>query len=215
MPNEHVSESHPLKEIHNKPCGHILSKKRTEQNISIETIAHHLKLSKTQIEALENDSYPNKTLTAFHRGYLKKYCRIIGLEPQQLLNNLKAQGFQIHQPEFYYQSDSVKVKKKFIVLPLLVAVFFFLSQFHTSSVGQLVINDLNQIRSVTPSSFIVKKTKEELSTTNSQRPKDIKELLHKKVLKHAERPKNSAHNNRSSWSAKQRNNVFDEELTDE
>ncbi len=108
MSDHSPSEASPMHAIKDQPCGHVLTSARLKKNLSIEAAAHHLKLSITQVRGLEEDDYPNKQISTFHKGYLKRYCVWLDLNITQLLESLRAHGFEMAQPRVYYRSESVK-----------------------------------------------------------------------------------------------------------
>jgi len=78
----------------NKPggresSGRALRKLREERNLSIAEVAQHLKYGVRQIEALEEDDFPNLPGMTFVRGMTRSYAKLLGGNPAELLNELE------------------------------------------------------------------------------------------------------------------------------
>jgi len=58
---------------------------RRNQGLSLGDIARQLKLSVRQVEALERDEYDSFQGSVFVRGFLRNYARLLGLDPDRLL----------------------------------------------------------------------------------------------------------------------------------
>ena len=65
--------------------GALLLAERRNQGLSLGDIARQLKLSVRQVEALERNEYDSFQGTVFVRGFLRNYARLLGLEPDRLL----------------------------------------------------------------------------------------------------------------------------------
>jgi len=65
--------------------GVLLLAERRNQGLSLGDIARQLKLSVRQVEALEHDEYDSFQGTVFVRGFLRNYARLLGLDPDRLL----------------------------------------------------------------------------------------------------------------------------------
>lgn len=65
--------------------GQQLKAKRIEQGLTEQDIATSLKISLDQVKALEADRFDRFLSVAFARGFLKSYCRVVGLEQAPIL----------------------------------------------------------------------------------------------------------------------------------
>ena len=65
--------------------GQILKSERERQQKTFNDIARHLRLTPTQIRALEEDSYSQLPGQTFVRGFMRNYARHLGLDAQELL----------------------------------------------------------------------------------------------------------------------------------
>src|SRR5262245_40656713 len=66
------------------PGAQLLAERRN-QGLSLGDIARQLKLSVRQVEALERDEYDSFQGAVFVRGFLRNYARLLGLDPDRLL----------------------------------------------------------------------------------------------------------------------------------
>jgi cytoskeleton protein RodZ len=66
--------------------GELLRKARESRQISIETVAHKLRLSQRYIEALEANEYDAIPADAYVRVYLQSLCRFLSLNTEDILN---------------------------------------------------------------------------------------------------------------------------------
>jgi cytoskeleton protein RodZ len=69
-------------------AGAVLAAAREELNLSIGEVARHLKLSPAQVEALEEGAYDRLPGRVFVRGFLRNYAKLLGLDPQPLLQRI-------------------------------------------------------------------------------------------------------------------------------
>lgn len=65
--------------------GVMLSNERVKRGISLQEVADQLKLSRKQIEALENDDFDRLPGVAFVRGFTRNYAKFLGLDPIPLM----------------------------------------------------------------------------------------------------------------------------------
>ncbi|MEP3349758.1 MAG: RodZ domain-containing protein [Marinomonas sp.] len=65
--------------------GQTLKVKRTELGLTEQDIATSLKISLDQVKALESDNFDHFLSVAFARGFLKSYCRVVGLNQTEIL----------------------------------------------------------------------------------------------------------------------------------
>jgi len=68
--------------------GTILASQREQAGMSLEDVAAQLKLSKRQIEALEQDRFDALPGNTFVRGFVRNYARLLHIDPQPLLGDL-------------------------------------------------------------------------------------------------------------------------------
>jgi cytoskeleton protein RodZ len=72
-------------------AGAMLASHREAQNLSVEDVSRHLKLSPAQVEALEAGAYERLPGRVFVRGFLRNYAKLMGIDPQPLLRAIDAE----------------------------------------------------------------------------------------------------------------------------
>lgn len=70
-------------------AGAVLAAAREEMNLSVSDVAQHLKLTPSQIEALEEGAYERLPGRVFVRGFLRNYAKLLGVDPQPLLRRIE------------------------------------------------------------------------------------------------------------------------------
>lgn len=92
---ELISEE-PIPSVARESLGVKLSRAREAQNMSVADVAHTLRLSVRQIEAIEADDHDRLPGRTFVRGFVRNYARLVNLDP----DNMLAEYFPIlHQAE--------------------------------------------------------------------------------------------------------------------
>ncbi|WP_372770463.1 RodZ domain-containing protein [Pseudoalteromonas sp.] len=71
--------------------GEQLSNAREQFNVSVDEMAHRLKLTATQIEALEREDYGKLGPVTFVKGYIRCYCRDFSLDESALMSQFSHQ----------------------------------------------------------------------------------------------------------------------------
>lgn len=72
-------------------AGVLLSNERVKRGISIQEAADYLKLSRKQVEALENDDYSSLPGTTFVRGFMRNYAKFLELDLEPIMAWLDSQ----------------------------------------------------------------------------------------------------------------------------
>jgi cytoskeleton protein RodZ len=80
--------------------GQILKAARIEKSLEVEQVSKQLNLSNHAIEQLEADNYDDLPEMAYVRGYIVLYCRLLGLESDEVLKNLN-----------YEEQDGLKINR--------------------------------------------------------------------------------------------------------
>ena len=78
MKEEHIDE--PTK------SGQYLAYEREKKDFTVEDIARELHLSANVVRALEEDAYDKLPELVYVRGYIRSYCRILGIDPIPVLD---------------------------------------------------------------------------------------------------------------------------------
>ena len=69
--------------------GQILRDAREAQGITVEDAAARLRLMHRQISAMETDDFKSLGQPVFARGFVRNYARLLGLEPEALLEGME------------------------------------------------------------------------------------------------------------------------------
>ena len=72
-------------------AGRALAAARASCGLSVADVAHQLKLSPWQVEALEGDDYARLPGAVFVRGFIRNYARLVKLDPAPLLAGAERQ----------------------------------------------------------------------------------------------------------------------------
>ena len=70
--------------------GEVLRRARKEKGLSAEEVTFHLGLAQRTFDSLENDEYENLPSPLYVKGYIKRYCSIVGIEDKALLSAFEA-----------------------------------------------------------------------------------------------------------------------------
>lgn len=66
--------------------GKLLREKREDLALSVEQVAHRLRLRLVVIEAIENDDFNIDKVATFVRGYIKSYAKLVGVSESKVLD---------------------------------------------------------------------------------------------------------------------------------
>ncbi len=69
--------------------GRALAEARAARNLTVAEVAQQLKLSATQVEALEADAYDRLPGPVFVRGFVRNYARLLELDAEALVNTVE------------------------------------------------------------------------------------------------------------------------------
>lgn len=83
-----AGETHEHRTVDGAPRN-VLAVARVAQNLSIADVAHQLKLSERQVEALEAGAFDKLPGPVFVRGFIRNYARLLKLEPDQVFASLE------------------------------------------------------------------------------------------------------------------------------
>ncbi|OQA32812.1 MAG: Cytoskeleton protein RodZ [Betaproteobacteria bacterium ADurb.Bin341] len=130
--------------------GSRLRSAREAKGLSISDVAETLKLGAGQVEALENNHWQALPGLTFIRGFVRNYGRLVGLDPEQLMQELKA-TLDIKRPDLVLpESTHVampepagRVQKRDYALPSLGLVLVILAVL----IYFLLPDDLSRLRS--------------------------------------------------------------------
>lgn len=121
---------------HTASPGILLSNERVKRGLSLQEVADRLKLSRKQLEAIENDEYDKLPGATFARGFVRNYAKLLGLDVALLNASLDAHlpMSAVHAPAVEAEAATVSaspagssvnpklIKGALAVLVLLLAV---------------------------------------------------------------------------------------------
>jgi cytoskeletal protein RodZ len=94
--NETASVAPVTEQSHLSP-GKCLQQARIACGMSVEQVAEALYLTKTRINALENDQYHKLPGEAFARGYLRHYARLVAASEEDIIANFNHHFAQVSE----------------------------------------------------------------------------------------------------------------------
>lgn len=100
----------------------ILSQKRKEQDITLETISRDLHIKIENLKALESADWKSLPDPAFVQGFIKSYSQYLGLDPKYMLALYRRE----YDPKKHPQSTSIfKKRQTFFLTPARLAAMIF------------------------------------------------------------------------------------------
>jgi cytoskeleton protein RodZ len=88
--------------------GSALAAERERQNLSRADIAQRLRMSVSQVEALELGDYTRLPRGTFLRGFVRNYARVLGLEPETVLRALSEDAPSHSRPGIVVASQNIR-----------------------------------------------------------------------------------------------------------
>lgn len=112
---------------------------RESQHMSVADVAHHLKLSPSQVEALEADQHDKLPGAVFVRGFIRNYARLLGIDAAPLLAPVETRKVAVPPPtDTVPASQNIPFPEKagiawhlygiviaIFVIPVLIFQFFY------------------------------------------------------------------------------------------
>lgn len=133
----------------NLTIGQTLKAKRTELGLTEQDIATSLKISLDQVKALETDNFDHFLSVAFARGFLKSYCRVVGLNQMEILgifdSNRDSKESTIKPVDKVNKQTHLGDPIVIFISVVIVAVLMFLVFWWPSESTQSVITDESPI----------------------------------------------------------------------
>jgi len=78
--------------------GEVLREARRSRDLSVEYIARQLRLTVTQIDALENDDFRDLPASIFVQGYIRSYATLLGLDSAPLVERYVSIAGEVPKP---------------------------------------------------------------------------------------------------------------------
>ena len=92
--------------------GAVLTEARERLGLSIEEAALQLRLGSRQVQALENNDYASLPGVTFVRGFLRNYARLLGLDPESLLQSLRSHTQESAQQSISLHSEKITLARR-------------------------------------------------------------------------------------------------------
>lgn len=92
--------------------GAVLTEARERLGLSIEEAALQLRLGSRQVQALENNDYASLPGVTFVRGFLRNYARLLGLDPESLLQALRSHTQESAQQSISLHSEKIALARR-------------------------------------------------------------------------------------------------------
>ncbi len=107
------------------PPGELLRRARREKGIAAEEVVLLLGVSPRVFTALEKDDYDRLPSPLYVKGYIKRYCSILGISNTEILSSLevhmRAQGVSQGEPSIRLLGQpQSKIKKYKLIVPVLL-----------------------------------------------------------------------------------------------
>lgn len=154
MSEKNNKDEQALEQLDQVPPGELLRRARREKGMAAEEVILNMGITQTVLSALENDEYEHLPAPLYVKGYIRRYCSILGIPDNEVLasfvNLLREKGIQQGEPRLRLTGVPEKEFGQwklviFLVLALLAALLFWIVQ---SSHG--VVLDLFEPQPSTP-----------------------------------------------------------------
>jgi cytoskeleton protein RodZ len=147
MTDELITSPTVLVSIAFPPLGEVLLSARNAKNLSLKDVSNNLRLSVSQIEALESNDFVVLPQPMITRGFIRNYARLLEVDAEPLLENYRARMPELPLGELRVQTaitQSTLNKKsqpwiKYVCSSLLILgslTWFFYSAYKPTSVKQ-------------------------------------------------------------------------------
>lgn len=105
-----------------KTVGEILKQARTDQGISLATVAGQTKIQLKYIRALEENNFDKLPPAAFVKGFVRSYARVVSKDPEGLLAIFRRDYDQNERGEIVPRGLAAGVQKRWQWTPTLTAI---------------------------------------------------------------------------------------------
>lgn len=137
MSEKNNKDEQALEQLDQVPPGELLRRARREKGMAAEEVILNMGITQTVLSALENDEYEHLPAPLYVKGYIRRYCSILGIPDNEVLasfvNLLREQGMQHGEPRLRLMGVPEKEFGQwklviFLVLALLAALLFWIVQ---------------------------------------------------------------------------------------
>ncbi|HEB28556.1 MAG TPA: DUF4115 domain-containing protein [Porticoccus sp.] len=137
MSEKNNKDEQALEQLDQVPPGELLRRARREKGMAAEEVILNMGITQTVLSALENDEYEHLPAPLYVKGYIRRYCSILGIPDNEVLASfddlLREQGIQQGEPRLRLMGVPEKEFGQwklviFLVLALLAALLFWIVQ---------------------------------------------------------------------------------------
>jgi cytoskeleton protein RodZ len=106
--------------------GQYLRRERELRNISLDEIAEVTKINRFLLQAIEEDKFDLLPGKLFIRGFLRAYCRYIGLDEEDVLLRFQAYWEELNEPDVKKEERKGSLGRLGLIIVLVVCLGGFL-----------------------------------------------------------------------------------------
>jgi cytoskeleton protein RodZ len=88
--------------------GPVLAAERERQGLSRADVAQRLRISASQVEAMENDDFARLPRGTFLRGFVRNYAKALGLDPTELVRELDLVQPRVSAPGIVVPTQNIR-----------------------------------------------------------------------------------------------------------
>ena len=104
-------------------CGDRLANTRKEKELSVNQVAREIKIEPRVIEMIENNDFESIGAPVFVKGYLRQYSKLVGLDPELIIEKYNAINSIEDSPPIV--NDSVDQISKYVLTPKIIIIAIF------------------------------------------------------------------------------------------
>ncbi|MDX2349822.1 MAG: DUF4115 domain-containing protein [Porticoccus sp.] len=137
MSKKNNKDEQVLEQLDQVLPGELLRRARREKGMATEEVILNIGITQTVLSALENDEYEHLPAPLYVKGYIRRYCSILGISDNEVLasfdNLFRDQGMQQGEPKLRLMGAPERTFGQwklviFLVLALLAALLFWVVQ---------------------------------------------------------------------------------------
>lgn len=106
--------------------GQYLHRERELRNISLEEIVKVTKINRSSLQAIEDDRFELLPGKLFIRGFLRAYCRHIGLDEEDVLLRFQAYWEELSKPDVPKEEREESSRRVLLIIALIICLGGFI-----------------------------------------------------------------------------------------
>lgn len=106
--------------------GQYLRRERELRNISLKEIAEVTKINRSSLQAIEDDRFELLPGKLFIRGFLRAYCRHIGLDEEDVLLRFQTYWEELSKPDVPEEEREESSRRVFLIIALFLCLGGFI-----------------------------------------------------------------------------------------